>query len=129
MQHMINTIYENVSKCGDNVWYMDLGSSNHVNSQGERFKKLQTLQNPGFVETGGDTTHPIVHTRNVLLTLQDGNVNYLVDVIHIPNTTKNLVSIGQMVEQGFQVRFNAVGGLYDIEQYKKKNGCTRKESA
>ncbi|MCO5602687.1 hypothetical protein L7F22_056823 [Adiantum nelumboides] len=50
---------------------------------------------------------------------KDGNVKYLADVLHVPNITKNLVSVGQMVEQGLQVRFNA-DGLY-VEEY-KKNG-------
>ena len=39
--------------------------------------------------------------------------------MYVPNITKNLVSVGQMVEQGLQVRFN-VDDLY-VEEY-KKNG-------
>ncbi|MCO5591274.1 hypothetical protein L7F22_045255 [Adiantum nelumboides] len=66
-----------------------------------------------------DTAHPIAHTRNVPLSLQDGNVKYLADVLHVPNITKNLVSVAQMVEQGLQVRLNA-DGIY-VEEY-KKNG-------
>ena len=46
-------------------------------------------------------------------------MKYLADVLHVPNITKNLVSVGQMVEQGLQVRFNA-DELY-VEEY-KKNG-------
>ncbi|MCO5566304.1 hypothetical protein L7F22_019980 [Adiantum nelumboides] len=95
------------------------GASNHMTNHGEWFKELQALQNPGYVETGDDIAHPIAHTRNVPLSLQDGNVQYLADVLHVPNITKNLVSVGQMVEQGLQVRFNA-DGLY-VEEY-KKNG-------
>ena len=114
---MMNTMSANVSKCGDNVWYVDLGASNHMTNHGEWFKEMQTLQNPGYVETGDDTTHPIAHKGNVPLALQDGNVKYLANVLHIPNITKNLVSIGQMVEQGLQVRFNS-DGLY-VEEYKK----------
>ena len=64
---------------------------------------MQTLQNPSYVETGDDNAHPITHTENIPLTLQDGNVKYLADVLHVPNITKNLVSIGQMVEHGLQV--------------------------
>ncbi|MCO5570801.1 hypothetical protein L7F22_024529 [Adiantum nelumboides] len=75
-------------------------ASNHMTNHGEWFKELQALQNPGYVETGDDTTHPIAHTGNVPLSLQDGNVKYLADVLHVSNITKNLVSIGQMVEQG-----------------------------
>ena len=115
MQHMINTMSVDVSKCGDNVWYVDSGASNHMTSHGEWFKELQALQSPGYVETGDDTAHPIAHSGNV--PLQDGNVKYLADVLHVPNITKNLVFVGQMVEQGLQVRFNS-DGLY-IEEFKK----------
>ena len=52
------------------------------------------------------------------LALQDGNVKYLADILHVPDITKNLVSVGKMVEQGLPVRFNADGGLY-VEEYKK----------
>ncbi|MCO5596683.1 hypothetical protein L7F22_050751 [Adiantum nelumboides] len=87
-------MFANALKCNNNVWYVDS-------------------------ESGDDTTHPIVDTEFVPLLLQDGNVKYLVDVLHVPSITKNLVSVEQMVEQGLQVRFNA-DGLY-VEEY-KKNG-------
>ncbi|MGJ2631369.1 GAG-pre-integrase domain-containing protein, partial [Salmonella enterica subsp. enterica serovar Paratyphi A] len=90
-----------------------------MTSHAEWFKELQALQQPGYVETGDDTAHPIAHTGNLPLSLQDGNVKYLADVLHVPNITKNLVSVGQMVEQGLQVKFNA-DGLY-VKEY-KKNG-------
>ena len=116
---MINSVSRNVSKCSKNVWYVDSGALNHMTSHGEWFKDLQTLENPGFVETGDDTVHPIAHTGNVPLSLQNGNVKYLADVIHVPNISKNLISDGQMVEGGLRVRFNT-DGLY-VKEY-KKNG-------
>jgi hypothetical protein len=41
--------------------------------------------------------------------MQDGQTKYLKDVLHVPTITKNLVSVGQMVEQGLQVTFNPNG--------------------
>ena len=41
--------------------------------------------------------------------MNDVKVNYLADVLHVPKITKNLVFVGQMVEQGLQVRFNRDG--------------------
>ena len=119
MQHMMNTMSTGVSQCRDNVWYVDSGASNHMTSHGEWFKDMQKMENAGYVETGDDTTHPIAHTGNVPLSMTDGKVKYLAEVLHVPNITKNLVSVGQMVEQGLQVRFNA-DGLF-VEEY-KKNG-------
>ena len=46
-------------------------------------------------------------------------MKYLADVLHVSNITRNLVFVGQMVEQGLQVTFNS-DGLY-VEEY-KKNG-------
>ena len=78
---------------------------------------MQDLERPGYVETGDDTSHPIKHTGNVPLTLQDGKVKYLADVLHVPSITKNLISVGQMVEQNLQVRFTPAG-LF-VEEYKE----------
>jgi hypothetical protein len=64
---------------------------------------LKTL---GFVEIGDDTTHPITLIGKVPLSMQDGQTKYLKDVFYVPTITKNLFSVGQMVEQGLHVTFN-----------------------
>ncbi len=61
------------------------------------------------MEIGDDTTHPITQIGKVPLSMQDGQTKYLKDVLHVPTITKNLVSVGQMVEQGLQVTFNPNG--------------------
>ena len=53
--------------------------------------------------------HPIEHVGNVPLSMEDGKEKYMADVLHMPTITKTLVSVGQMVEQGLQVRFNEHG--------------------
>ena len=52
---------------------------------------MQNLEKPGYVEIGDDIAHPIKHTGNVPLTLHDGKVKYLADVLHGPSITKNLI--------------------------------------
>jgi hypothetical protein len=115
---MLNTVITNVSTNVDNVWYVDLGAFNHMTYHGEWFKDVKDLEKPGYVETGDVTTHPIAHIGNVPLAMQDGKIKYLSDVLHVPNITKNLVSVGQMIEQGLQVRFN-LNGCY-VEDFKDK---------
>ena len=53
------------------------------------------------VETGDDTTHPIRHIGNVPFG-ERGKQTYIKNVLRVPTITKNLVSVGQMVEQGMQ---------------------------
>ena len=44
----------------------------------------------GYVETGDDTAHPKSHAKNVPLSMQDGKVKYLADVLHVTQITKKL---------------------------------------
>ena len=60
--------------------------------------------------------HPIEHVGNVPLSMEDGKEKYMVDVLHVPTITKNLVSGGQMVEQGLQVRFSEHAILLKISE-------------
>ena len=57
-----------------NVWYVDLGASNHMKHCNEWFKEMQVVEKPGYVKIGDDTTHDIAHTSNVPLALHDGKV-------------------------------------------------------
>ncbi|MCO5604337.1 hypothetical protein L7F22_058502 [Adiantum nelumboides] len=77
------------------------GASNHMTSHGEWFKEMKQLDGPSYVKTGDDLAHSIVHVGKVPLQMM-----YLADVLHVPNITKNLVSVGQMIEQRLQFRFN-----------------------
>ncbi len=80
-----------------------------MTSHGEWFRDTKDLKTLRFVETGDDSTHPITQIGKVPLSMQDGQTKYLKDVLHVPTIIKNLVSIGQMVEQGLQVTFNPDG--------------------
>lgn len=88
MQHVLNSIFDHVSKCGNDVWYVDLCASNHMTSHGEWFSDMHDPEKPRFVEIGDDTAHPIAHVGNVPLSMQDGKVKCLANVLHVP---KNLV--------------------------------------
>ena len=57
---------------------------------------------------GTNTTHPIQHVGNVPFG-EEGNQTYIKNFLHVLTIMKNLVSVGQTVEQGVQVRFNNEG--------------------
>ncbi len=80
-----------------------------MTSHGEWFRDTKDLKTPRFVETGDDTTHPITQIGKVPLSMQDGQTKYLKNVLHVLTIKKELVSVGQMVEQGLQVTFNSNG--------------------
>ena len=113
---MMSAIAHDVSS--NDVWYVDSGASNHMTCHHTWFSEMKEPSKPGYVETGDDTMHPIQHVGNVPLTTDDGRNKYLADVLHVPTITKNLVSVGQMVEQGLQVRFNEDGCF--VENFKDR---------
>ena len=83
----------------DEVWYVDSGASNHMTCHKDMFSYLEKRMQPDVVATGDDTPHPIANVGEVPLS-HVGNKGKLMNVLHIPTITKNLVSIGQIVDQG-----------------------------
>ena len=111
MRHRANSMTASKSAHTSNskdVWFVDSGASHHMTSHEEWFRDLRTPDRPGFIETGDDTTHPIRHIGNVPFG-KEGEQTCIKNVLHVPTITKNLVSVGQIVEQGMQVRFNKEG--------------------
>ena len=103
----------NTSKSKD-VWFVDSSTSNHMTSHQEWFWDLWELDRPGYVKTGDDTTHPIRHVENISIG-KNGEQTCTKNGLHVPTITKNLISVGQIVEQGMQVRFNQGGCFIEKE--------------
>ena len=61
-----------------------------MTSHEEWFSYLEKLEKQGVVETGDDTPHTIEHVSEVPLS----HVGKLMNVLHVPTITKNLVSVG-----------------------------------
>ena len=98
----------NSANCDTN-WYIDSGCSNHMTSDEKLFENMHSPSSLGYVQTGDDSKHSIEHVGNVPLQNIYGSRNCLSDVLHVPTITKNLISVGQMVERGLQVRFTQKG--------------------
>ena len=93
------------------VWYVNLGASNHMTYHGEWFKDVKNWDMPRYVEIRDDTTRPISHIENAPLAMQNGKLKYLSNVLHVSSTTKNLVSFGQMIEQGLQAHLTLMAAM------------------
>ena len=49
---MMNALTEKGTQ--DDVWYVDLGASNHMTSYDEWFGEMQDLENTSYVQIGDD---------------------------------------------------------------------------
>ena len=77
-------------------------------SHKEWFSYLEKPMQLGVVTTRDDTPHPFVNVGEVPLS-HVGQKGKLMNVLHVPTITKNLVSVGQIVDQGMEVRFTHSG--------------------
>ena len=111
--HETNSMKKTTPK-SDEVCYVDSSTSNHMTSHKEWFSYLEKPMQPGVVATGDDTPHPIENVGEVPLShvRQNGK---LMNVLHVPTITKNLVSVGQIVDQGMQVWFTHLGCFIEEE--------------
>ena len=117
MRHGENFMFSSTStsaSSSENVRFVDFSASNHMTSHEELFRDLQEPHRPDYVEIRDDTTHPIRNIDNVPFR-KEGNQTYTNNVLHVPTIMKNLVLVGQIVEQGMQVCFNQVGCFIEKE--------------
>ncbi|XP_074351762.1 uncharacterized protein LOC141690904 [Apium graveolens] len=89
--------------CGNsNVWYLDNGASNHMTGDKLKFKELNE-QITGQVHFGDGSTVKIEGKGSVILKCKNGEDKLLNEVYYIPSLCSNIISIGQLSEEGNRV--------------------------
>ncbi|WVZ81780.1 hypothetical protein U9M48_029122 [Paspalum notatum var. saurae] len=82
----------------DGLWYLDTGASNHMTGNGEAFCELNR-----DVKFGDGSTVDIVGHGVITFAARGGGHRTLTDVYYIPRLRSNIISLGQLDEDGCQV--------------------------
>ncbi|XP_024013158.1 uncharacterized protein LOC112087473 [Eutrema salsugineum] len=91
------------SSDGDHIWYLDNGASNHMTGDRTYFKRLdETIT--GKVRFGDDSRIDIKGKGAILFITKNGEKKILADVYYIPGLKSNIISLGQAIESGCDVR-------------------------
>ena len=69
----------------NDIWYVDLGASNHMTHYKNWFNEMQVPEKPSYVETSDDIMHTIEHVGKVPLCIYDGKTNHMDNVFYVPN--------------------------------------------
>jgi transposase InsO family protein len=95
----------------DSVWYLDSGASNHMIGNLDHFVNLDKCAGAGgAVKLGnGDRVH-IKGKGTVLMKGRSGEHKALTSVYYIPKLENNIISLGQLEEQGCRIEM-VNGGL------------------
>lgn len=91
----------------DHIWFLDTGCTNHMCGKRELFVDLdESIRTE--VRFADDRTIPVMGKGRILIKLKNGDHNYISDVFYVPNMKSNLISLGQLLEKGYDMR------LYDM---------------
>ncbi|MCO5605635.1 hypothetical protein L7F22_059818 [Adiantum nelumboides] len=73
------------------------------------FTSVQPFEGEGSVLTGDDSHHAIQGKGTITIQMSQGEEKDLSNVLLVPGITKNLISMGQIVEKDYEVKFNKDG--------------------
>lgn len=87
---------------GSNVWYLDNGASNHMSGERSKFKELDKKVT-GQVRFGDGSTVDIKGKGSILFKCKNGEGKLFNEVYYIPTLCNNILSLGQLSEEGNRV--------------------------
>jgi hypothetical protein len=100
---------------GPRRWVLDTGATNHMTGTRAVFAKLNTSVT-GTVKFGDGSMVDIKGKGTVLFACKSGEHHRLDGVYYIPRLTTNIMSLGQMDEDGFKVDIESgILRLYDLQ--------------
>lgn len=85
-----------------NLWYIENGASNHMTGSREKFTDLDETVT-GLVHFGDRSSVKIEGKGCVMMLCKNGEERCLFDVYYIPSLCNNIISLGQMSEDGNKV--------------------------
>ncbi|KAK9100212.1 hypothetical protein Scep_023642 [Stephania cephalantha] len=98
---MVSSAQENAQS---NMWYLDSACSNHMCGNKEFFDELDESMLTE-VKFADDRKLPVKGKGRILIQLENGDHQYISDVLYVPTLTCNLLSLGQLLEKGYKVDF------------------------
>ena len=87
----------------EDVWILDTGASNHMCGSKHMFIELDETPQ-GYVSFGVLSKVPAKGRGNILIKLNSGGHSYITDVYYVPDIKHNLLSVGQLLEKGYDIR-------------------------
>ncbi|KAL4296943.1 hypothetical protein GQ457_12G005360 [Hibiscus cannabinus] len=95
--------YKGNEESKKNIWYLDNCASNHMCGRKEWFVELDEKVR-GQVIFGDDSHADVKGKGKVMITQKNGEKKYITDVYYVPAMKSNIISLGQLLEKGYEVQ-------------------------
>ncbi|GAU36409.1 hypothetical protein TSUD_38770 [Trifolium subterraneum] len=84
-------------------WFLDTGCSNHMTSHKEWLIDINPSKK-SKIRFADDRTLQVEGMGKMVITRDDGKNVIMEDVLYVPGIKSNLLSIGQLIQKGFEVK-------------------------
>ena len=86
-------------------WLLDSGASSHMCPVKNEFASIELFKEPVPISIANGWEVKALGTGNVPLTLKDGTLVRMYDVLFVPDLDRRLMSISALVKKGLKIRF------------------------
>ena len=98
----VNLLASGESRVESEVWYLDNGASNHMTGDRSKFHELDGNVT-SHVRFGDESIVAILGKGSILFDCKNNDQRLLKYVYFIPSLKSNIISLGQMTEEGSRV--------------------------
>ncbi|XP_052482490.1 uncharacterized protein LOC128036024 [Gossypium raimondii] len=84
-------------------WPIDSGCTNHMTHDKELFKELKIVESKKVRIGNGD--YIVVKGKGTITITSCSGTKFITDVLYVHDIDQNLLSVGQLIEKGFKVKF------------------------
>jgi hypothetical protein len=87
------------------AWFVDSGASVHMTCNKKWYTNFKETQNGANIYLGDDRAHQIKGYKDILVTLSNGTVHHIHNVVYVPEIKKNLIYVSTITDQNLKVEF------------------------
>jgi Reverse transcriptase (RNA-dependent DNA polymerase)/gag-polypeptide of LTR copia-type/Integrase core domain/GAG-pre-integrase domain len=106
------------------IWYLDSGCTNHMTGNHELFRDIDTSYKMK-VRMGNDSLVQAIGKGSIAVQTKMG-LRFIRDVLLVPDLKQNLLSVGQLVQNGYAINFED-GGCKIFDKKNKNQMLVRVE--
>jgi hypothetical protein len=87
------------------AWFVDSGASIHMTCNMKWYANFKETQNGASIYLGDDRVHQIKGCRGIPVTLSNGIVRHIRNVVYVAGIKKNLISVSTIIDQNLKAEF------------------------